>query len=94
MKGRHLIDLVLVQVTKLYSDVRAFLRYYFKLRFDVLRGRHQTSYPLGIWWRWRNWRHNQRLKPPQQQTQTIEVQDDPKATHLLKLKNHENQQQM
>ncbi len=38
----------------------AFLRYYVKLRLDVLLGRHHTPRPLGIGWRWRHWKHRRR----------------------------------
>lgn len=38
----------------------AFLRYYVKLRLDVLLGGHRTPRPLGIVWRWRHWKQRRR----------------------------------
>jgi hypothetical protein len=38
----------------------AFLRYYVKLRFDVLLGQHETPRPLDIGWRWRHWKRRRR----------------------------------
>jgi len=38
----------------------AFLRYYVKLRLNVLLGRHRTPRPLGLGWRWRHWKNRRR----------------------------------
>ena len=38
----------------------AFLRYYVKLRLNVLLGGHRTPRPLGIVWRWRHWKQRRR----------------------------------
>ena len=40
----------------------SFLRYYVRLRADVLLGRHKTSRPLGLRYRWRQWRYTQHMK--------------------------------
>ena len=37
----------------------AFLAYYLRLRWDVLTGRRQTSRPLGVRYRWRQWEYGQ-----------------------------------
>jgi len=44
----------------LSTNPLAFLRYYLKLRLDVLLGRHRTPRPLGIAWRWRHWKQRRR----------------------------------
>ncbi|MBK7705581.1 MAG: hypothetical protein IPJ30_07315 [Acidobacteria bacterium] len=38
-----------------------FSMYYVRLRFDVTVGRQRTSNPLGLQWRWRYWKSQQRL---------------------------------
>ena len=40
----------------------SFLRYYARLRVEVLLGRHKTSRPLGPRYRWRQWHYTQHLK--------------------------------
>ena len=40
----------------------SFLLYYIRLRADVLLGRHNTSRPLGLRYRWRQWQYTQHLK--------------------------------
>ena len=85
LKGEHITNLIVVQVTQLCSDVLAFLRYYFHLRRDVLLGRHQTSRPLGMWWRWKNWQYNQQVKQ-RQQTQGNRAQDDVEAVPAVAIK--------
>ena len=40
----------------------SFLLYYVRLRADVLLGRHKTSRPLGLRYRWRQWQYMQHLK--------------------------------
>ena len=40
----------------------SFLLYYVRLRVEVLLGRHQTSRPLGLRYRWRLWHYMQHLK--------------------------------
>jgi hypothetical protein len=32
--------------------------YYFKLRLNVLMGKHKTEHPLGLKWRWKHWQRN------------------------------------
>ena len=39
-----------------------FLRYYLRLRWEVLTGRRQTTGPLGIRYRWRQWQYEQFLR--------------------------------
>jgi hypothetical protein len=39
----------------------SFLRYYIRLRVAVLLGRHQTSRPLGLRYRWRQWQYTQHM---------------------------------
>ncbi|HVF88015.1 MAG TPA: hypothetical protein VM866_10515 [Pyrinomonadaceae bacterium] len=43
-------------------DVISFLRYYCRLRLDVVRGSHKTQRPLGIRYRWQDWRYREHLK--------------------------------
>ena len=43
-------------------DVISFLRYYCQLRLDVLRGLHKTQRPLGLIYRWQDWRYREHLK--------------------------------
>ena len=40
----------------------SFLLYYVRLRVDVLLGRHQTSRPLGLRYRWRQWQYMQHMR--------------------------------
>jgi hypothetical protein len=40
----------------------SFLWYYVWLRVNVLFGRHKTSHPLGLRYRWRQWQYTQHLK--------------------------------
>ncbi|MGI9107876.1 MAG: hypothetical protein ACR2G4_16695 [Pyrinomonadaceae bacterium] len=40
----------------------AFLRYYLKLRLDVMLGRHRTPRPLDLDWRWRHWKQRRKRK--------------------------------
>ena len=40
----------------------SFLRYYIRLRVAVLLGRHQTSRPLGLRYRWRQCQYTQHMK--------------------------------
>ena len=40
----------------------SFLRYYVRLRVNALLGRHTTSRPLGLRYRWRQWQYTQHLK--------------------------------
>lgn len=40
----------------------SFLRYYVRLRAEVLLGRHKTSRPLGLRYRWKQWQYTQHLK--------------------------------
>ena len=40
----------------------SFLLYYARLRVDVLLGRHKTTRPLGLHYRWRQWQYTQHLK--------------------------------
>ena len=42
--------------------VLSFLLYYIRLRFKVLLGRHKTSGPLGLCYRWRQWQYTQHMK--------------------------------
>jgi hypothetical protein len=42
--------------------VLSFLLYYVRLRAGVLLGRHKTSRPLGLSYRWRQWQYTQHLK--------------------------------
>jgi hypothetical protein len=42
--------------------VLSFLRYYVRLRVNVLLGRHNTSRPLGLRYRWQQWQYTQHLK--------------------------------
>ena len=42
-----------------------FSLYYFKLRLNVLVGKHKTEHPLDLKWRWKHWkrsRHQQTTK--------------------------------
>ena len=43
-------------------DVISFLRYYCRLRLDVLRGLHTTQRPLGIRYRWQDWKYREHLR--------------------------------
>jgi hypothetical protein len=36
-------------------DKIVFGYYFLKLRLDVLIGRHKTTHPLDIKWRWKHW---------------------------------------
>ena len=40
----------------------SFLLYYVRLRVEVVLGRHRTSRPLGLRYRWRQWQYTQHLK--------------------------------
>ncbi len=40
----------------------SFLLYYVRLRVKVQLGRHKTSRPLGLRYRWRQWQYTQHLK--------------------------------
>ena len=40
----------------------SFLLYYVRLRAGVLLGRHKTSRPLGLGYRWRQWQYTQHMK--------------------------------
>ena len=40
----------------------SFLRYYVRLRVEVLLGRRTAGGPLGLRYRWRYWRYTQHLK--------------------------------
>ena len=40
----------------------SFLLYYIRLRAAVLLGRHNTSRPLCLRYRWRQWQYTQHLK--------------------------------
>ena len=60
----------------------SFLWYYVRLRVNVLLGRHQTSRPLGLRYRWRQWQYTQHLKwlkgREWQDGEAVEVVPEPK----------------
>jgi len=58
--------------------VLAFLRYYVRLRVDVLLGRHKTSRPLGLRYRWRQWQYTQHLKWLQERAWLDEADTGPR----------------
>ena len=47
-------------------EVFGFLRYYLRLRWEVLTGRRQTTRPLGVGFRWRQWKYERHLRRVQE----------------------------
>jgi hypothetical protein len=64
------------------QGVLSFLLYYVRLRVDVLLGRHQTTRPLGLRYRWRQWQYTRHLRwlkgREWQEGAAVEVATEPK----------------